>query len=909
MHLRWALWSTNPMFARLLPLGYALLALVALVLFLTWAALQGQTALAGTLNGESMWSKASNRATFNLLAYAVSGNEADYAGFEHNYAVVLAYNQARDEAVSGRGDDARIADLLRRAYMLPVAVPNITFLFRHFARAPYMREALATWAEADPAVAELGQIADRLHRDHAFGQVDHARVDAELQHINAINELVQGTTKRFSAIVANASLAFARAVSIGVAFFVIAALLMWGWLARRVLLRIHADQARYRRLFDATADAIIMVDEDSGRIIEANPAAGLWVGRKPRALRGESCVGLFARHLPPDPLQGDNELQADDGSRRPVEIQSHLAQLDGKTVRQVIIHDMSARAAHEREVRTAADALASIAEGVIIADPGWRVVSANPAASRLTGFTPERLLTMSLCDTRAGGDDSPSMSDVQALVAASGRWSGQMRSRRADGSMYIEMLSITAMRDAGQKTRYYVAVFSDTSAAEAQRRRLEHVATHDALTGLVNRREFERECQAVLENARATGTTVAVLFIDLDGFKVVNDSYGHAIGDRLLVPVGERILSQLRKGDMAGRAGGDEFTVLVPHVAQAEDAASLARRLCTALAAPFRVDTFEIAVTASVGVALSAPDTATAASLIADADAAMYVAKVEERNTWRFHTTAVRADVSRRRMLATEMRRALDCGEFHLVYQPIIDMATGRLVAVEALLRWQHPERGVIMPGDFIPVAESMGLIRPIDEWVMGAVCAQISAWDSAGLAPVRIGVNVSARWFGHGDFMAVVRETLRISGIAPPRLVLEITEGAVLRMGKDTDHTLRALEALGIGIAIDDFGTGYASMAYLKLPAVAYLKIDRSFVTNLPDDANDAVIARAVVAMAQALGLVTIAEGIETAGQRDFLQAAGCVLGQGYLYSRPQPPDAIAAMLGGLHFDATAPG
>jgi diguanylate cyclase (GGDEF)-like protein/PAS domain S-box-containing protein len=888
----------NSKFKRLLPLGYALAAIVAVILFFMWAALQGQTALAGILNGESMWSKAQNRATFDLLAYAGSGNEADYADFHRNYAVVTAYNSARDEVLSGHFDYQHVVATLHGAYMLPVSIPNIIFVFSHFSQAPYMTTALEQWHASDAYVAELGEIAGDLHRQYSMRQVDRSKVAAQLRRISEINKSVQQTTNEFSMTLARASVVFARVVSAGVTFFVFAALLVWGWIARRVLAAIRGDQERYRRLFDGTADAIVMVDEASGRIIDANPAAGAWTGLDPQELRGGHYASLFAHETPHEGLWGGNELCDCDGSTRPVEIQSHVIALDGRMIRQAIIHDMSARAEHEREIRTAAEALAAIGEGVIITDTHWRVVSANPAATRLTGFPQESLLGMYLGETRTGADGAPLPATTWREIEQSGHWSGDVRSQRADGTLYSEKLGITAIRDADQRVRYFVAVFSDTSVAEASRRQLEHVATHDALTGLVNRAEFERLCQAAIEQTKIDGTAVAVLFIDLDSFKVVNDSYGHAMGDRLLVPVGQRILGQLREGDVASRIGGDEFTVLMPRLLQREEAASLARRLCSALAESFEIDGYEMGVTASIGIAVSAPGEGDATTLLADADAAMYVAKTEERNTWRFYTPAVHADASRRRMLATELRRALACGEFRMLYQPVIEIETGRITGVEALLRWQHPTRGVVMPGDFIPVAERMGLIRHIDEWVMHAVCAQIQRWDRLDLPPIRVALYVSARWFGHSGFVEAVEAALQVSGVAPTRLVLEITEGAILRMGKDTDRTLRALDALGIGIAVDDFGTGYASMAYLKLPAVAYLKIDRSFVTGLPADTNNAVIARAIVAMATNLGLVTIAEGVETEAERKFLLQAGCAEGQGYLYSHPLPPGEIVRAL-----------
>jgi EAL domain-containing protein (putative c-di-GMP-specific phosphodiesterase class I) len=303
-------------------------------------------------------------------------------------------------------------------------------------------------------------------------------------------------------------------------------------------------------------------------------------------------------------------------------------------------------------------------------------------------------------------------------------------------------------------------------------------------------------------------------------------------------------------------------------------------------------------VSASIGIAGYPLDGNDAVTLIANADAAMYVAKTEERNALRFYTPKMHADARRRLKLASELRHALTRREFHLVYQPSVEMKSGRIVAVEALIRWRHPERGNVGPDEFIPLAESLGLIRQIDEWVLETACEQLRAWDAARLPPLRLAVNVSAGSFGHPDFLAGVSQAVLATGISPKRLLIELTESAILRLGEDTERAMLALHKLGVGVAIDDFGTGYSSLAYLKLPAVAYLKIDRSFVTGLPTNGNDVAITEAMVAIARSLDLHTIAEGIETEAQHDFLLRAGCQEGQGFLYSRPLPPDEIERLL-----------
>ncbi len=643
-----------------------------------------------------------------------------------------------------------------------------------------------------------------------------------------------------------------------------------------------------------------MVDETSGRILDVNRTASAWTGRDSDDLIGDRFVHLFMQSLAGQ-LTGraaTNTLLGVDGSKRPVETQSSIATWGNVPVRQAIIRDISERVAMEQERRVAAEALASIAEGVIIADADRRVISTNAAHTEITGFTSYALQGRRFDENRRMPNGKPLPQSIWDEVTAGHNWHGEVLSTRSDGSKYPEHLSVSVIRDADNHVLYYVAVFTNIHEAKASQHRLEHLARHDPLTGLVNRAEFERRCGEAIEVAERERLALVVLFIDLDAFKIVNDSYSHAIGDRLLIKVAERIRRQLSESDVAGRIGGDEFTVLINRLSLREDARAIVNRLLVALSEPLVVDEYEVVLSASIGVAGYPLDGIDAATLIANADAAMYTAKTEERNTFRFYTPMMHADTRRRLQLATELRQALARNEFHLLYQPSIELRTGRIVAVEALLRWKHPERGEVLPGEFIPVAESLGMIRRIDEWVLQAACAQIQAWDRAGVPHIRVAVNISARWFGHPAFVDAVSRTLQSRQLSSKRLLLEITESAMLRLGDDTERTMRTLHALGIEVAVDDFGTGYSSMAYLKLPAVAYLKIDRSFVTGLPGSTNDAAIAEAMLAMSKSLGLTTIAEGIETEAQHDFLLRAGCVEGQGYLYSYPLKADEILHLL-----------
>jgi diguanylate cyclase (GGDEF)-like protein/PAS domain S-box-containing protein len=890
----------KPLTRRLLPLAYALAVAIALIMALTWGVLQVQVTLAGFLNSESVWSKAQKQAVIDLDSYAMTGDAADLAGFLDHHGLLESDRWGRDAIISGNYSKEEITRVFERGNIMPASQLGMTFMLEHFHNAPHVREALAAWRSTDASIAELGLIANELQAAYRDGGPSPVELARQRERIHALNRYMEPRTELFSIEVVKGALWLGKLLFWGVLGAFLIAALLWLRMARRILESIRGSEERYRLLFDSAADAIVMVDETSGRILDVNRTASTWTGRAATDLVGDRFVHLFVQSLAGQQpgRAATNVLLGAGGSTRPVETQTSLASWGSRPVRQAIIRDISERVAMEQERRVAAEALASIAEGVIIADAGRRVISTNAAHTELTGFTSRALLGKHLDASRRLPDGSPLPASIWDSVAAGHNWMGEVLSRRSDGSDYPEHLSISAIRDADGHAVYYVAVFTDIHEAKANQRRLEHMARHDPLTGLVNRSEFERYCAEAIAMAGRERLAAVVLFIDLDAFKIVNDSYSHAIGDRLLVKVAERIRQQLSEGDVAGRIGGDEFTVLIPRLSMREDARAIVSRLLASLAEPVLVDDYEIVLSASIGVAGYPLDGDNAPTLIANADAAMYAAKTEERNAFRFYTPMMHADTRRRLHLATELRQALARNEFHLVFQPSVELRTGRIVAVEALLRWQHPERGEVLPGEFIPVAEGLGLIRRIDEWVMQTTCAQIQAWDLAGVPPIRVAVNISARWFGHPAFVDGVNRALQLRQLSAGRLLLEITESAMLRLGDDIERTMHTLNTLGIEVAIDDFGTGYSSMAYLKLPAVTYLKIDRSFVTGLPGDANDAAITEAMLAMSKSLGLTTIAEGIETEAQHDFLLRAGCIEGQGYLYSYPLQPDEVQRLL-----------
>ena len=560
--------------------------------------------------------------------------------------------------------------------------------------------------------------------------------------------------------------------------------------------------------------------------------------------------------------------------------------------------EVAERVRAEGRLRLAAKVFESTGEGIVVTDADSRIVEVNDAYCRITGFARQELIGGNPRITRSGRHDDAFYRAMWEQLGRDGHWSGEIWDRRKDGEVYPKLLTINAVRDDAGELSHYVGIFSDISQLKATEEKLERLAYYDSLTALPNRALFRDRLGHEMAGARRHGSRLAVMFIDLDRFKYVNDTLGHSAGDRLLLEVAERLVGCVREADTVARLGGDEFVVILADLEEGAWAGGVAQLIIDAISRPFTLDGQEVFVGASVGIGVWPDDGESAETLIKNADVAMYHAKEAGRGTFKFFTEAMNQHTAHHLELEACLRRALERDELRLHYQPQVDLASGEVVGMEALVRWENPERGMVSPGEFIPIAEETGLILPIGEWVLEEVCRQLMAWRRAGLAPLPAAVNLSAHQFRQEDLAERIAGILERSGLEPRWLELELTETVVMQDAAATVATLERLTAMGLSIAIDDFGTGYSSLSYLKRFPVDKLKIDRSFIKDIPDDANDAAIADTVIRMARALGLRVVAEGVESEAQREFLRLRSCDYMQGFLFSRPLSAEAFEGVL-----------
>jgi diguanylate cyclase (GGDEF)-like protein/PAS domain S-box-containing protein len=601
-------------------------------------------------------------------------------------------------------------------------------------------------------------------------------------------------------------------------------------------------------------------------------------------------------------LQFETEHQRTDGSRLPVEVHAtHLA-FEAQEFYIALAHDISQRRTVERQLRQSATVFESTAEAIVITDADGRVLDVNPAFTAMLGYTREEVIGRTPRLWKSDRHEPAFYAAMWRSINETGQWRGEIVNRHKDGALIHELITINRVGNIDGEPLTYVAICTDISHIKHSQRQLAHLAHHDPLTNLPNRVLFQERLRHALDQSARRQRKVAVIFVDLDQFKHVNDSLGHSAGDRLLIEVAGLLHGSLRQDDTVARIGGDEFTILIEDVHDKHQLVPVIEKLVEGFEQEFDLDGAPIRITPSLGIAISPDDGADAETLMRNADAAMYRAKSLGRNTYQFYTEELTALAAQRIQLDGALRKAIALGEFDLLYQPQVDLASGRVVGMEALLRWNSATQGQVAPDRFIPIAEDNGLILPLGEWILAQACQQARQWLDAGLLPGTLAVNISGVQVRRGDLVQVIQRVLADSGLPAGHLELELTESFIMTESQSAIRTLHQLRALGLTLAVDDFGTGYSSLAYLKSLPVHLLKVDKSFIRDIPDDGNDMAITRAVIALARSLNLEIVAEGVETETQRRFLLQEGCAVGQGYLFHRPLNADEMTGLLRAQH-------
>ena len=557
------------------------------------------------------------------------------------------------------------------------------------------------------------------------------------------------------------------------------------------------------------------------------------------------------------------------------------------------------RLENERERLLLADSvMANNPTGIVVSDRQQVIHSVNPAFCAMTGTGGEEAVGRPVA-TLAALDSRSEMLMVMGQLAHRECWNGEMViSRRNGDGLTVGVTAIAVRNPDDQEISHYLWLFSDLSESKRVAEQVHHLAHHDPLTGLPNRLALNLRLSQALPEARRHGWNVALMFIDLDHFKIINDTLGHSVGDELLREIACRLSRAVRESDFVARLGGDEFVVLLTDVNGVNDAATVASKILSAFACPVTVDEIELHTSPSIGISVFPTDGADGDTILRNADTAMYCAKAAGRNSYQFYASDMNLAATHRLDLEGKLRQALARQEFTLAFQPQVGAGSGLPNGVEALVRWRHPVDGVISPAQFIPIAEETGLIVPLGEWVLRTACFELKRWLEAGLPAIKVAVNVSARQLRRRDFLETVAAILVESDLPAELLELEITESVAMENPEESISLLQALRRMGVTLAIDDFGTGYSSLAYLKRLPIDNLKIDRSFVADIEHDLNDRAIAFGTIALAHSLGLSVIAEGVETEDQFDLLASNGCDEIQGYLFSPPLAPDAALAFL-----------
>lgn len=563
-----------------------------------------------------------------------------------------------------------------------------------------------------------------------------------------------------------------------------------------------------------------------------------------------------------------------------------------------LAREVEQRRANEEFMRLASQVFEATRDAIVVTDREGLIVGTNPAFTQISGYTQDEVMGKSVVLLHAGEQDSATLAVMAQAMVNSGHWSGEMLARRKNGETYPGLLSASAVRNEAGEATNYVALFLDITERKAEQHLIDFLSHHDALTGLPNRLLARQRFEQALASARRDSRCVAVMCLDLDRFRSINDSYGHEVGDKALQVVSHFLTDTVREGDIVTRQGGDEFQIVVQDDSELGATMALAQKILAGLRKELVIDGQQITVTSSIGIAVSPTDGDSFDELMRNADTALYRAKETGRDNYAFFTERMDAAIRDKLAIQSQLRGAIARDEFEVHYQPQMCLRSGKLTGAEALLRWNSAVLGRVPPNRFIPLAEEYGLVNSIGDWVLDRVCAQIRIWQDQGLGDIKVSVNLAAGQFANDATVPYVEHTLRRHGLAPACLGLEITEGTVMGDPDKAVAALHRLKDIGVSISLDDFGTGYSSLGYLKRFPIDTLKIDKSFVDDVTTSANDAAIALSVISLAHNLNMQVIAEGVETREQLQFLTERGCDEMQGYFFSPPVNAEAFTRLL-----------
>lgn len=674
------------------------------------------------------------------------------------------------------------------------------------------------------------------------------------------------------------------------------------------------EHALLRGVIDSIPDLIFFKSTD-GEYLGCNKACATFLGRAESEIIGKTDFELMDAAAATVCRERDREMQAQKRACINEEWLTHptsgkmcleilrtpYTAVDGNLLGMIgVARDITERKRLDEKMRIASLVYQSSSEGMLVTDAESRIVAINPAFERITGYTFDEVAGKHPRFLNSGRHDDTFFASMRGALRSAEYWHGELWDRRKNGEIHAKSMIINVLKRSDGEVYGYVTLFSDITEKKSSEERIWRQANFDELTGLPNRRMFSDRLEQKVKDQHRAGLSLALLFIDLDRFKEINDTLGHHVGDLLLQEVGRRISVRARESDTVARLGGDEFTVLLTQLRDSNHIERIAQSMVERLAEPYVLGDELVYVSASIGIALYPGDATDAEHLLNNADQAMYVAKSRGGNCFSYFTASLQEAAQHRRHLINDLHGALEAGQFEVYFQPIVEMATGRIHKAEALLRWHHPQRGMVGPDQFIPLAEETGLIVEIGDWVFREAVRWARSWTDLCGGDFQVSVNLSPvqlKKEGNDQEQAWLAYLQHV-GLSSASVVLEITEGVLLEINARTDDKLRRYRDAGIQMAIDDFGTGYSSLAYLKKFDIDYLKIDKAFVSNLATDPNDMALSEAIIMMAHKLGLKVIAEGVETEAQRKFLAIAGCDYAQGYLFSKPIVPEQFEELL-----------